>query len=195
MEDCHHNENRATLKDLTDHAPEEVGKVLKCYDYDTDGPYIIKELHKHYKKELQTAAQYLKHIPTNLIKDDLVKAIVSRIDNLLLEQCRKCKNYYSVGREEEPSVSCSNCGQGAHDSCYKDLNIADYPGIQYLCSRCGNLKEPSKVDTGIPAPAADTTILERSSSHSHSSHFMHSDITHDNLDEDDGDHCPICQRL
>ena len=194
MDEAKHNENRALLEDLTGKAPVAVAKVLKCYDYDTDGDYIYKQLdYNNVKRELQVAAEYLKHIPAAVLKKKkhvLVKAIISRINNLLLENCRKCKEYYSVGREDTPVISCSDCGQGAHNSCYVNVDtiIADYPGLQYLCSRCAIVKKaiPEEPDTQTEGV---TSALD-STAHSHT---IHQDQSHEH-DDDDDELQPVCQR-
>ena len=197
MDDAKHNENRDILKDLTETAPEGVAPVLKCYDYDTDGDYIRKKLNAHYKKELQTAADYLKQLPAEFkYKEDLVKAIINRMDNLLLEDCRKCKQYYTVGREDIPTVSCSSCGQGAHDSCYKDLGtiLAEHPGLHYQCSRCDSteVSEPKKkLNIGGPAAAADATVQPQQ----HTPRSMLADVTVSDHDESEEPMNRIWQRL
>ena len=131
-------------------------------------------MNKLSKKELSAAATYLKQIPSKLKREELRDAIITRIDNLLLEECRKCKAFYCIEREDTPTASCSSCGQGAHESCYKDVAITlnDYPGIQYLCSRCGNQNKqaPDTVsvtteDEEEEAPAIDTTNTNPQSSH------------------------------
>ena len=140
LTDEQHYENRETLKNITSEAPNEVARVIRLYNYDNDGPAIYKEMMKSSKKDLQAAAEYLLLIPTDEVKTKLVTSIIQRIDSLLLEHCEKCELFYNVHRLDNPSVSCQNCGQGAHEPCYKDLSviIATHPGIIYLCSRCEN---------------------------------------------------------
>ena len=173
MEDSHHNENRQIIQDLVDNATNDVSNVLVCYNYDTDGKTIQKKMNKHSKKELSAAATYLKQIPTKLKREELRDAIISRIDNLLLEECRKCKEFYSVDREDIPTASCSNCGQGAHESCYKDLAITlnDYPGIQYLCSRC---EYPNKLssDSNLNSAEEEETPASDNTHHTESDDFQ-----------------------
>ena len=196
LTDDHHNENRSILKDLTDSAPEGVAKILKCYDHDCNGDEILKELKKFYKTELQLAADHLKQLPSMYkYKDDLVKAIIARMDNILLEKCPKCRTFYSVGIDDTPTVSCSSCDQGAHDSCYKDLGpiLVDYPGVKYLCSRCVDSKPTRKATTVDATPSLDSIVHGRDTSLPHSSSFNHTEIQHDD-EERDEDSLPICEK-
>ena len=127
-EKARQEEDRQTLKDLVDNAPtppdtqSPVQEILRSYDYDSDSTEILNSLCKLYKSDLLVAADYLKKLPRSFrYKEDLARAIISRIDNLLLEKCRICKQWYSVGKDDDPTISCSVCGQGCHDSCYNDL--------------------------------------------------------------------------
>ena len=139
------------------------------------------------------AADYLKQLPiTFKYKDDLVNAITTRIDNLLLEKCLKCSNFFSVGKDETPTVSCGNCGQGAHEPCYTDLGttIAEYPGLKYYCSRCENSKKIENVNTLNSTPH-NATVHDSSSAHSHLSPSRQLGDINNTLDE----HArPVCEK-
>ena len=195
LTEAQHNQNREILKTLTDNAPDKIANIIKSYDYDTDGDYISKEFHKSYKKDLQAVADYLQQLPTNYkLKDNLIKAIISRIDNLLLEKCRKCKDFFAVDKDDIPTISCSSCGQGAHEPCYKDLGttLTEYPGLQYSCLRCVNFKKSGNKDAAN-STLENVTILDSSTTHSHSPPFTQlNDIN--NITERDEDARPVCER-
>ena len=102
-EEVHQEADRQILRDLVANAPpyqdnnSPVQDILKCYDYDTDSSEIFTALNKFYKTDLLAAAGYLNNLPKTFKKKiDLVNAIIRRIDNLLQEECPKCKEWYSV---------------------------------------------------------------------------------------------------
>ena len=149
--------DRQILRDLVTSAPPPqegnppVQEILKCYDYDTDSSEISLAMNKFYKTDLLVAAGYLNNLPkTFKLKGDLVNAIIRRIDNLLQEECPKCNTWYSVSKDEDPTVSCYLCGQGCHEACYIELGplIERFPGLKYMCKRCENSTEklPEKAD-------------------------------------------------
>ena len=209
VEEARQDENRQTLKAIVDNAPTSVDtsapvqEILKCYDYDADSSEIFNALCKFYKADLMVAADYLRKLPkTFRYKEDLVRAIINRIDNLLLEECRKCKSWYSVGRQEDPTIACSICGQGGHESCYKNLGplLEEFPGIQYKCVRCEAVEAPSKV----PTKSEKATITnskgaaiinpQLSSTSIHSSHHQFDDDQEEE-EVDEEDMVPICHLL
>ena len=200
-EETRQDNDRQILKNLVDNAPTSpetkspVKEILKCYDYDTDSSEIFAALMKYYKTDLMVAAQYLRKLPeTFRYKTDLVKAITKRIDNLLLEECRKCKLWYAIERDEYPVISCSLCGQGCHEACYKDLAplLEQYPGLKYTCLRCEGLeveeerKTPAKNPEG-PANPSQATAPK-------SPHRPEPDEEEEEKEKED-DPRPICQRL
>ena len=134
-----HQRNRNILTELITDAPLEVVSMLTCYNYDENAENIYNQLSRFKKAQLQEAAIFLQQPAKNYkYKDQLVRAIISRIDSLLLEHCPKCELKYSVNKDDIPILSCINCGQGCHYDCYKDIvdAIKLYPGIHYQCHRC-----------------------------------------------------------
>ena len=134
-----HQRNRNILTELITDAPLEVVSMLTCYNYDENAENIYNQLSRFKKAQLQEAAIFLQQPAKNYkYKDQLVRAIISRIDNLLLEHCPKCESKYSVNKDDIPILSCINCGQGCHYDCYKDIvdAIKSFPGIHYHCHRC-----------------------------------------------------------
>ena len=140
LDDEQHYENQQILHQLLSEAPNDaVKKVIKLYNYDNEGTVIYKDMLKSAKKDLQSTAEFLLQIQIEeQVKSKLVSAIIKRIDSLLLEQCQKCENFYKIDREDVPTITCQNCGQGVHEPCYKDLSrtISAYPGIVYICANC-----------------------------------------------------------
>lgn len=188
-------EDRQRLKTLVDNAPTDkapLQDILKCYDYDTEGSEISEALHKFYRKDLLITADYLK-VPsqTYRYKDDLVKTIIKRIDNLLLEKCRKCKTWFSVGKDDTPTISCSSCGQGCHDSCYQNLGkiLEEYPGLSYTCSRCDQVEQPDRPKKRESVEPKTNTPINTSSSLNQSIHHQDED------EENEEESLPICQKL
>ena len=197
-EEVHQEADRQILRDLVANAPpyqdnnSPVQDILKCYDYDTDSSEIFTALNKFYKTDLLVAAGYLNNLPKTFKKKvDLVNAIIKRIDNLLTEECPKCKEWYSVSKDEEPTVSCYLCGQGCHEACYDELGplLERFPGLKYMCVRCeGSTDQPPKKEdnqsatkTQTPPPAAPN-----------SPHRKESESDSDNDEEEDQ---PVCQLL
>ena len=153
LTDEQHFENRRILHNLLEEVPQDVAKIIKLYDYDEEGKAIHKNMLKISKPEIQNAADFLLQVqPDDKTKPGLVAAIINRIDSLLLEKCNKCDSFYSIGREDTPSINCQSCGQGAHEPCYKDLAriISSYPGVIFLCARCENTE--SKTATSKQQP-------------------------------------------
>ena len=127
-------------------------------------------------------------------------AIIRRIDNLLLEECLKCKTWYSIGKDDVPTISCSSCGQGCHESCYKDLGpvLEEFPGLHHLCSRC-KLEEtpaetPKKTVSHRISLDQSATIAQNTPLTPHNREPNHGD-TDEFEEESYEDNRPICQLL
>ena len=90
-------------------------------------------------------------------KDDIVNAIICRIQNLLPEDCDICELRFRLELEEKPILQCASCGQSSHKQCIIDLvndkqgmtyvdltredlmtiiNPLGFPGVHYLCKTC-----------------------------------------------------------
>ena len=178
MQVTHHQENREILQQLIDNATSDVRKVLKCYNYDHTEYTIRRKMKKMSNQDLTATAEYLKNVQPKSEPGVLRNAIINRIDCLLLEDCRICKTYFAVTREESPTVTCSSCGQGAHESCYRDVAavISDYPGIQYRCSRCADVNLPTVVTNPVTAAdEEDAATLDNSNNNPHSSQHVETD--------------------
>ena len=109
-------------------------------------------------------------------KPACINILISRIQNLLPDQCNICKQSYCVKLEEVPLLECALCGQGSHNSCILDLfgvllaeqdnfgpeeaktkiNPVGLPGLHYLCGACENDIIPDK----------ETGLLKRGTAHS-----------------------------
>ena len=147
-----------------------------------------------------------------LRKENLISAIIERIDNLLCETCDKCKQFYSIGREDTPTVLCSHCGQGGHESCYHEVGaiLREYPGLQYYCSRCKDDPE-GESDSPVTDVAAEVTAPRNRSlrhgspvndvraidtnSHPRSSRRRIDSDNLSDLQEEEENLRPICQKL
>ena len=134
-----HQRNRDILTNLIVDAPPEITTILSCYNYDENAGVIYKQLSKFKKPQLEDAANYLQQ-PAIIYKykDQLIRGIMSRIDSLLLELCRKCEAKYSIEKDEVPILSCISCGQGCHTECYRDIIdvIKSHPGMNFMCHSC-----------------------------------------------------------
>ena len=144
-----HELNRNILTELIIDAPADIVSMLTCYNYDQNAEDIYNQLSRFKKAQLQEAAVFLQQpAKTYKYKDQLVRAIISRIDSLLLEHCTKCESKYSINKDDIPILSCINCGQGCHYECYKDIVdiVKSYPGIHFQCHRCEIKSTQSNLD-------------------------------------------------
>ena len=135
------SKNKEILMELAEKSPKESTKeIILAYDVDKDEGDIYKAMNNHLKPKIVEAAEYLK-IPgaKEMLKEDIIKSILSKINSTLLELCAECKIYYSVDLEAEPIAKCA-CGQHCHYNCYKDIAevFKQYPGVVFQCSHCSN---------------------------------------------------------
>ena len=77
-------------------------------------------------------------------KHEVAEELLIALEALLPDTCQMCKEVYSVGREETPSLSCKGCRQGFHQACYDRLaigeSLAELPGVfSWLCPHCAPL--------------------------------------------------------
>ena len=141
--------NKLILLDVAKDAPnEDIKRVVQMFDVDKDPGEIYKAINANLKPLLTETADYLKIDTTGLLKEVLVQRIISKLNSILLEYCRKCSNYFTVGLEEKPIVTCA-CGQPCHNTCYSDIKdiINNFPGIVYQCSQCNSQPEPATTTT------------------------------------------------
>ena len=202
--DEQHYENRQILHQLHSEAPNDaVKKVIKLYNYDNEGTVIYKDMLKSAKKDFQSTAEFLLQIQIEeQVKSKLVSAIINRIDSLLLELCQKCEKFYKVDREDVPTITCQNCGQGIHEPCYRDISrtIASYPGIVYICANCIN---PSSKSSTQSQPSEEKDQLSQNSQENSQTHLPAASqspnrgANHSQLPfspDDDKEHdMPLCQ--
>ena len=77
-------------------------------------------------------------------KHEVAEQLLIALEALLPDTCQMCKEVYSVGRDESPSLSCKGCRQGFHQACYDRMAIgesfAELPGeFSWLWSHCAPL--------------------------------------------------------
>ena len=133
-------------------------------DVDKDGEDIYKAMDKKKKDVLSETAEYLLIDITGDLKESIVRKVILKLNNSLLELCRKCSTYYATQINAESLVACA-CGQEAHSACYKDIRetLASFPGVVYQCSSCSNSTKPvtkvrkTAVAGASPTPAPDIT--------------------------------------
>ena len=138
--------NKEILIDLADNSPNESTKeIILSYDVDKDESEIYKAMDKKYKGQLAEAADYLRIDVTQMLKDDIIKSILSKLNASLLEFCGKCSIYYHVNIDAEAITICA-CGQHCHYACYKDLGdvFKNYPGVVFKCSHCSDIARNTK---------------------------------------------------
>lgn len=168
MEEYHKNcdtQNKVIIRDLAEKSPSEDTKlIILHFDVDKNSDEIYKAMDKGFlKPALSDTADYLKIDTTGLLKDTIIRGIISKINTCLLEQCKRCSTYYSVSLDEDPVIVCE-CGQPCHTPCYKDIEtvINEFPGIVFQCSGC--LKTPAH--NRIP----DKTTASNKDAISHKTH-------------------------
>ena len=96
--------------------------------------------------------------------EGLAYQLIYRIENLLPEQCKHCKEEYCNRIGDVPLLSCHVCGQGAHTPCvfdlltiapekrasltpeeaYAKINPLMLPELLYLCTHCAEEYLPDK---------------------------------------------------
>ena len=136
-EECD-TQNKVILLDLANGAPtEETSNIIKLYDVDKDGSDIYKCMDKFLKPALVETAEYLNIDTASILKPELIRRIISKINSLLLEKCLKCNQYYTSKLEDQPVAICE-CGQPCHEPCYTELKeiFTNFPGIVFQCARC-----------------------------------------------------------
>ena len=153
--------NKEILLDLAENSPNETTKeIILSYDVDKDESEIYRAMDKKLKGQLSETAEYLKIDVTQMLKDDITKSILSKLNASLLERCAKCSIYYHVATDAEPIAKCA-CGQHCHYNCYKDIVeiFNKFPGVVFQCSHCSatppNIK-PGK--TSKPTTPKPTTV-------------------------------------
>ena len=96
-------------------------------------------------------------------KESVINKLIVRIQNLLPDTCRMCKAEYCTKLKEVTILSCSLCGQAAHNECIAQkmgmdreqledlrkeeaqirINPLEIPGCHYLCGPCEESVIPS----------------------------------------------------
>lgn len=96
-------------------------------------------------------------------KESVINNLIVRIQNLLPDMCRMCHAEYCMKLEETAVVSCSLCGQSAHNECIAQkmgmdcelleeldleesrnrINPLGIPGLHYICGACEENVIPS----------------------------------------------------
>ena len=96
-------------------------------------------------------------------KESVINKFIVRIQNLLPDTCRMCKAEYCTKLKEVTILSCSLCGQAAHNDCIAQkmgmdreqledlrkeeaqirINPLEIPGCHYLCGPCEESVIPS----------------------------------------------------
>ena len=146
--------------ELAEKSPKESTKeIILAYDVDKDEGDIYKAMNNHLKPKIIEAAEYLKiPVAKEMLKEDIIKSILSKINSTLLELCAKCNIYYSVDLDAEPIAKCA-CGQHCHYNCYKDIAdvFKQYPGVVFQCSHCSNLPSNAKPKFISKQPPPDTS--------------------------------------
>ena len=77
-----------------------------------------------------------------LVTRGLAEKIISRVENLLPEDCSTCRKEYCYKPPEAPVLRCFKCSKGACPSCYEDdkdviKNLKMMQGgLYYLCQTC-----------------------------------------------------------
>ena len=74
-------------------------------------------------------------------KYEVSQQLLVALEALLPDTCQLCKDIYTIGREDEPSLRCKGCTQGFHQACYERLEIgpslSELPGeFSWLCAEC-----------------------------------------------------------
>ena len=142
---CALSPNKAVRDVVRSYSPEKTTKQLTmCFN--------------QYNQPLLTETLDYLNMPnrTEYKKSANVEALIFRIQNLLPEVCGICKNTYTTKNSDINLLSCSLCGQEAHQSCLLKLlkteddkltqisktdvqriiNPCNIPGFHYFCHTC-----------------------------------------------------------
>ena len=166
--------NTEILKALADGAQsEEVKAIILLYETSKPGKLIKKDLNSSNLKNLIEAGEFFKITNAKLFKTKatLVGKIIQAIENLLMQKCGECTQYYSIEYGTTPALSCRKCGQGAHPHCYDDHQTRAGISLVYTCSLCSTKVKPEELDTSqvpptqpppLEPPAANNGLEESS---------------------------------
>ena len=77
-------------------------------------------------------------------------AKINNHENLLMQKCGNCTQYYSIQFGEPPALACRKCGQGAHPECYDDHQVRVGITLVYTCSLCKISDKPTEPNPAIP---------------------------------------------
>ena len=159
--------NTEIIKKLVAEAPsEEVKDTLLLYDVKKDGKTIKKDLTSSDIKNLAAAAEFLKISNAKKIKTNstLAGKVLQAIENLLMQKCGNCTQYYSIQFGEPPALACRKCGQGAHPECYDDHQVRVGITLVYTCSLCKTSDQPPEPNPAIPNNQLLETPVDRPAS-------------------------------
>ena len=152
--------NTEILKALVESAQtEEVKEIILLYETSKPGRQIKKDLNSSSLKNLIEAGEFFKIINAKLFKTKatLVGKIIQAIENLLMQKCGECTQYYSIEYGTTPTLSCRKCGQGAHSHCYDDHQIRAGISLVYTCSLCSTKVKPDELDASQAPPTQRPT--------------------------------------
>ena len=137
---------------------------IRLYRMDATTTQHRKAFMKCDKATLVDTMNYLKVTgQSEYNKDFVVNNLIVRIQNLLPDTCKICNLEYCTDLDETAVLSCSLCGQAAHNQCLAQklgldcellqdlgpeeaqsrINPLGIPGIHYLCGACEESVIPS----------------------------------------------------
>ena len=130
--------------------------VLSKYNLTVNDEINFKNLKKLGVDILKTTAQFLNQDkPVILLKDTLIQWIINRIKNLLPDTCTMCNQQYAIDIADKPPMTCYNCGQGIHETCFSAKlglmdKLPDIPGLHWLCNYCDKSTTKNQINKQAP---------------------------------------------
>ena len=150
---------------------EDIKNCLRVYDSKSTTTQLSAQFTQCDKKVLVKCLDFLGAKPAaertwdEYLKPTCVRELIVRIQNLLIDTCGFCNEYYATERTEKSYLKCCSCGQSAHAACIKkilgdrfnpELSEADVSNIIFpfkinafhFCHECSKTLVP-KETTGL----------------------------------------------
>ena len=138
-------------------ADKEVRDSLRAYKLDATQKGLENAMKKFHRDTLIKTMLFLNVDGDSLVnmrKPDLVKELICRMQNLLIDNCGQCGLDFATSVEEPLLLKCELCGQNMHNKCLRKilgekyyeeitseqvkslLNPFGLKGFHYMCSSC-----------------------------------------------------------
>ena len=105
----------------------DIRNCLRSYDSNLTTSQLSSQFTQFDKKVLVQSLNFLGAKPAverswdDYLKPTCVRELIVRIQNLLIDTCGFCNEYYATERTDKCYLKCCSCGQLAHLACLKKL--------------------------------------------------------------------------